>query len=128
MSTKVHLAVDAAGRPVELSVTPGQEHDIKQASRLLADHEPHYVIADKAYDCDEFLQRIEDRGSTAVIPSRSGRTVQRRLLRRQYRRRNQAERFVNRIKHFLRVATRYEKTACNYLGFVQLAALLCWLN
>ena len=128
MSTKVHLAVDAQGRPVELSLTPGQEHDIHQASVLLADHEPDYVIADKAYDCDEFVQRIEERGSTAVIPSRSGRTVQRRLLRKQYRRRNQAERFVNRIKHFRRVAPRYEKTARNYLGFVQLAALCCWLN
>ena len=128
MSTKVHLAVDAQGHPVELSLTPGQDHDIKQASRLLADHEPDYVIADKAYDCDEFIQEIEDRGSIAVIPSRSGRTVQRRLLRRQYRRRNQAERFVNRIKHFRRVATRYENPACNYLGFVQIAALICWLK
>lgn len=128
MSTKVHLAVDAQGRPVELSLTPGQEHDIHQASRLLADHKPDDVIADKAYDSDEFVQQIEDRGSTAVIPSRSGRTVQRRLLRRPYRRRHQVERFVNRIKHFRRVATRYEKTAGNYLDFVQLAALLCWLR
>jgi transposase len=128
MSTKVHLAVDAQGRPVELQLTAGQDHDITQASRLLGDHVPDYVIADKAYDCDEFLDAIATRESTAVIPSRSGRTVQRRLLRRQYRRRNLAERFVNRLKHFRRVATRYEKTARNFLGFVQLAALLCWLK
>lgn len=127
MSTKLHLAVDAQGRPVELSLTAGQAHDVTQASRLLADHEPNYVIADKAYDSDEFLQQIEERGSTAVIPARSGRTVERRLLRRQYRRRQEAERFVNRIKHFRRIATRYEKTARNFLGFVQLAALCCWL-
>lgn len=128
MSTKVHLAVDAQGRPVELQLTPGQDHDITQASRLLSNHVPDYVIADKAYDCDEFLDAIATRESTAVIPSRSGRTVQRRLLRRQYRRRNLAERFVNRIKHFRRIATRYEKTAINFLGFVQLAAILCWLK
>lgn len=127
MSTKLHLAVDAQGRPVELRLTAGQEHDVTQASRLLADHKPHYVIGDKAYDSDEFLQQIEERGSTAVIPARSGRTVERRLLRRQYRRRHQAERFVNRIKHFRRIATRYEKTARNFFGFVQLAALCCWL-
>lgn len=99
-----------------------------QASRLLRDHDPHYLIADKAYDCDEFLAEIRTRGSTPVIPARAGRTVTRRLLRRQYRRRNHVERFVNRIKHFRRVATRYEKTARNFLGFVQLAALFCWIT
>jgi transposase len=126
-STKLHLAVDAKGRPLELTVTPGQEHDICQAPRLLADHEPPYVIADKGYDSDEFVRQVEERGSTAVIPSRSGRTTPRRLLKRQYRRRNHVERFVSRIKHLRRVATRYEKTARNFLGFIQVAALFSWL-
>lgn len=98
-----------------------------EASRLLADHKPRYLIADKGYDSDAFIAEIERRGSTAVIPSRAGRTVSRRLLRTQYRRRNHVERFVNRIKHFRRVATRYEKTARNFLAFVQLAALLTWI-
>ena len=127
-SSKLHLAVDAEGQPVELIVTAGQQHDINQAESLLAEHEPDYVIADKAYDSDDFIESIEDRGSQAVIPSRAGRTVQRRVLRKQYRRRNLAERFVNRIKHYRRVATRYEKTARNFLGFVQLAALFCWIG
>jgi len=122
------MAVEATGRPVELIVTPGQDHDMTQASRLLGDHDPRYLIADKGYDSDAFIARIRRRGSTPVIPSRAGRTVTRRLLRRQYRRRNCVERFVNRIKHFRRVATRYEKTARNFLGFIQLAALLCWIN
>jgi transposase len=121
------MSVDADGRPVELTLTPGQESDICQAPRLLADHQPQYVIADKGYDCDAFVRQIEGRGSTAVIPSRSGRTAPRRLLKRQYRRRNHVERFVNRIKHYRRIATRYEKTARNFLGFIQFAALVCWL-
>ena|SRR5215469_12813714 len=126
-STKIHTAVDAEGRPVELVLTPGQEHDICQAPRLLADHEPDYVIADKGYDSDEFVEQVKDRGSKPVIPSRSGRTAPRRLLKRQYRRRNLVERFVNRIKHFRRIATRYEKTARNFLGFLTFAALFSWL-
>jgi transposase len=109
-------------------VTPGQVHDSQQATTLLADHEPKYVIADKAYDSDEIITAIKRRGSKPVIPSLKRRTKQRRLLRTQYRRRNLAERFVNRIKHFRRIATRYEKTARNFLGFVQLAALCCWLT
>jgi len=111
---------------VELILTAGQQHDINQAPALLAKHEPRYVIADKAYDSDEFIATIQGRGSRAVIPSRAGRTVKRRTLRKQYRRRNLVERFVNRIKHFRRVATRYDKTRRNFLAFAQLAALLCW--
>ena len=109
-------------------LTPGQEHDVCQASTLLADHEPRYVIADKGYDSDEFVDLIGQRGSQAVIPPRSNRTTERRYSRKQYRRRNVVERFVNRIKHYRRIATRYEKTAVNFLGFIQFAALLVWLN
>ncbi len=125
-STKLHLAVDDEGRPLELTVTPGQEHDICQAPRLLADHEPPYVIADKGYDSDELVRHVEKRGSTAVIPSRSGRITPRRQLKRKYRHRNHVERFVSRITHFRRVATQYENTARNFLGLIKLAALLSW--
>jgi transposase len=41
-----------------------------------------------------------------------------------YKLRNVAERFINRIKHYRRVATRYDKTDSNYLGFVCLASLV----
>ena len=108
-------------------LTAGQESDIGQAPRLLASHHPKYVIGDKGYDCDDFVEEIEGRGSKPVIPSRKGRNAPRRLRRHLYRRRNRVERFVNRIKHFRRVATRYEKTARNFLGFIHLAALTCWL-
>jgi transposase len=111
-----------------LLLTPGQEHDICQAPALLGTHQPKYVIADKSYDSGPFVEQIRKRGCAAVIPSRVGRRVPRRLLRKQYRRRNLVERFVNRIKHYRRIATRYEKTARNYLGFVHLAAALIWLT
>ena len=127
-STKLHLAVDGDGGPVEMILTPGQEHDVVQAPTLLAEHQPQYVIADKGYDSDEFVDLITQRGSQAVIPSRSNRPTQRRLSRKQCRRRNIVERFVNRIKHYRRIATRYEKTAVNFLGFLQVAALLFWLT
>lgn len=111
-----------------MRLSPGQEHDICRAGDLLAGHAARYVIADKAYDSDALIQTIEQRGGTAVIPCRAGRTVRRRLLREHSRRRNQVERFVSRLKHFRRIATRYEKTARNFLGFIQLAAVLAWVN
>ena len=122
------MAVDAEGQPVELILTAGQQHDIHQAQSLLAEHKPRSVIADKAHDSDDFVKTIQGRGSRVVIPSRAGRTVQRRTLRKQYRRRNLVERFVNHIKHFRRIATRYDKTGRNSLAFVQLVALLGWIT
>ncbi len=122
---------------MELRVSPGQTHDVTQADNLLAEHCPHYLIADQAYDSDTLRQQVRARGSISVIPSspgrvasgdRAGRTVRRRLLRHQYRRRNLVERFVNRLKHFRRIATRYEKTARNFLGFIHLASTLFWLQ
>ena len=71
---------------MEVILTPGQEHDVCQASTLLADHEPRYVIADKGYDSDEFVDLIGQRGSQAVIPPRSNRTTERRYSRKQVRR------------------------------------------
>lgn len=109
-------------------MTPGQVHDSQRALALLASHEPKHVIADKGYDSDEIIENIERRGSKAVIPSRKLRKQAKRLDRRRYRQRNLVERFVNQIKHFRRIATRYEKTARNFLGFIHLAALCCWIN
>jgi transposase len=45
-----------------------------------------------------------------------------------YRERNRVERFFNRIKHFRRVATRYEKHAANYLAMLKLAAIKIWMR
>lgn len=59
-----------------------------------------------------------------MIPAR-----RRRYDRTRYKLRNVVERFFNRVKHYRRVATRYDKTDHNYFGFVCLAsymtAVLC---
>jgi transposase len=91
---------------------------------LLAEHQPKAVIADKGYDADEFVQKICQRGAHAVIPPRSNRKHPRKFSKRRYKSCNFVERFVNRIKHYRRVATRYEKTARNFLAFVHLASFL----
>lgn len=91
---------------------------------MLGDHKPDAVIADKAYDADAFLDLVTARDAEVVIPPTKGRTIQRRYNRRKYKRRNLIERFINRLKHYRRVATRFEKTARNYLSFAQLASAL----
>ena len=63
-----------------------------------------------------------------VIPPLRCRTVRRRYSKRKYKQRNLVERFINRLKHYRRVATRYEKTARNFLAFTQLASTLVTLG
>lgn len=115
------------GNPVEFILTGGQEADINQGAALAKGHDADAVIADKGYDGDEFVATIEASGAAAVIPPRKNRIFQREYDEHLYKERNLAERFINRIKQYRRVATRYEKTARNFLGFVHVAAIMVLL-
>nr|WP_230947496.1 IS5 family transposase [Burkholderia territorii] len=121
LTTKLHLAIDNAGRPLRLIATAGQVADITCANELVEHLRTAAVIADKGYDSDAFAATIRAAGAKVVIPPRSNRTTKRQYSRVLYRTRNIVERFFNRIKHFRRVATRYDKLAGNYLAFASLA-------
>jgi putative transposase len=125
--TKLHIAVDGLGNPVEFILTGGQEADINQGVALIEGHDPKAVIADKSYDGDNFVEAIEATGAEAVIPPKKNRIFKREYDKTIYKERNLAERFINRIKQFRRVATRYDKTARNFLGFVHVAAIMVLL-
>ncbi|MCP3713397.1 IS5 family transposase [Paraburkholderia sp. CNPSo 3274] len=121
LTTKLHLAVDDAGRPLRLIATEGQVSDISCANELVEHLRTGAVIADKGYDSNAFVESIRTTRAKAVIPPRSNRKTKRRYSRVLYRTRNIVERFFSRIKHFRRVATRYDKLAGNYLAFASLA-------
>jgi transposase len=121
------VSVDGLGNPVEIRLTPGQQADVTQGEALLERHMPDAVIADKGYDSDALVSVIEARKASAVIPPRKNRRVAREYDRVLYKERNLVERFMNRIKQCRRVATRYEKTARNFLAFVQVASLMVLL-
>lgn len=104
-------------------LTGGERHDMSQAEALIADLSPDFVVADKGYDSDPLRTQIRLQGAKPVIPSRQG-FRRRRHDRTRYKLRNLVERFFNRIKHYRRVATRYDKTDRNYFGFVCLASLM----
>jgi len=93
-----------------------------QAEAWIRDLSPQYVVADKGYDSDALRTQIRKQGAMPVIPSRQGHR-RRRHDKIRYRLRNVVERFINKVKHFRRVATRYDKTDANLFGFVCLAAL-----
>ena len=119
----MHAAVNGQGQPVRFSLTGGERHDMIEAKTLLENLSPQYVIGDKAYDSDPLRKQIRRCGAKPVIPGRKG-IRRRRYDRKKYKLRNVVERFFNRVKHYRRVATRYEKTDPNYFGFLCLASLL----
>jgi transposase len=88
---------------------------------------PERLVADKGYSYPSVRAELRRRGIGAVIPTRSNQPRRPGFDRAVYAGRNRVERCVNRLKQFRRVATRYEKRACNYLAMVKLAAALVWL-
>jgi transposase len=120
--------VDALGNPLKVSLTKGQAHDITQAETLTAGITPNAMLADKGYDADSFIQSLAVRGIAIVIPPKSNRKVQRDCDYALYAERNLVERFFNTIKHFRGIATRYEKTARNFLAGLHLVCALAWLK
>ena len=128
MTTKVHVAVDALGNPVRLIVTGGQVADVTQGEALIAGLKAGHVIADKGYDSAGLVKVIEVGGAEAVIPPRSNRKVPREYDEPLDKERNLVERFLNKVKHCRRVATRYEKKAQNFLAFLHVASVMILLR
>jgi len=88
---------------------------------------PAAVIADKGYDSNRFAKMIEQTGAEVVIPSRTNSKEPRSIDENVYKDRNKIERFFNRIKHYRRIATRYDKSAASFLAFLQLTATMTLL-
>lgn len=127
-TTKLHALVNDDGQLLRYVLTGGEVNDITQAEALVRAGEGGSLVGDRAYDSDAFVARIEALGMRAVIPSRSTRKLPRHLDRLAYARRNVIERWFGRLKAFRRVATRYDKTARSYLGFVAAGAALIALT
>jgi len=109
-------------------LTPGQTHDSTQAQALMNGYDYDRVLADKSYDADEILQFIAEQGAEAVIPPRANRKEQREYDTHWYKERHLVECFINKIKHYRRIFSRFEKLAKRYLGFLSFAGALIWLR
>ena len=81
----------------------------------------------KAYDANHVIEALDKKHIRAVIPSTASRKTPRPIDRHLYKERHLVENFFCKIKRYRRVATRYEKTAVNYLGFVLFASIRVWL-
>jgi transposase len=137
--------VDGKGRPLAVTLTPGQRHDSTQLKPLLDTigvprpggqgrprKRPDHLLADRGYSYPTCRRLLRRRGIAHTIPTRvdqrgrPGRPCGFDAVR--YRQRNVVERCVNRLKQWRGIATRFDKRAVNYRAAVVIASLLLWLD
>ena len=106
-----------------ITVTGSQASDGPQLPGLIAGVRTDAVLADKGYDSDANRAAIRSQGAVPCIPPRKNRVAVIEYDRHLYKERNVAERYFARIKQYRRVATRYDKKAANFLGFVWVASI-----
>jgi transposase len=129
LSTKIHVLADALGNPLAIVLTAGQVHDLAGADALVPGMEAEALLADKAYDADQrVIKPLKAAGKTAVIPPKRNRHSPRTYDKALYEARHLIENFFCWAKQFRGIATRYDKTARNFLAACNLVAVLCWLN
>ena len=122
------MSVDGLGNPVRFILTAGNVNDIVQAEALIRGLSFAKLLADKGYDSDRFRASIAQVGAEAVIPSNRSRSQVIPYDKHVYEDRNLVERFFNKIKHFRRIATRYEKTALSFASMLFLVGAMIWLR
>jgi transposase len=135
---------EGEGKPITVTVTPGQEHETTQAAPLLDQvcirgraGRPRRcferVGGDKGYDSRAVRQDIRRRGSVPVIPHRKQPNGEyppsaQGFDKVTYRRRNVIERLIGRLKEYRRIATRYDKLAESFRCFILLGFIRMWLK
>ena len=129
LTTKIHALVDKKGRPIRLLLGAGQESDIARAQELIGQlPKGAMLLADKGYDANALRQAVSEQGAWANIPPKANRKDPICFSKYLYRQRNLVERFFNKIKHYRRIATRYDKLDQNYLAALKLVAVRIWLK
>jgi transposase len=113
---------------VRFELGPGQQNDMAPACSLVGGLARGKVLADRAYDADSLHDVILEEGGEPVIPPRRHRKYQHRYDKFAYRQRWGIEGFFARLKQWRRIATRYDKLAKTFLGFIKLASIMLWLK
>ncbi len=127
-STKIHVRCNAAGLPIGVVLSEGEAHEVTAYDGLMQqrDSDPGAMLADKGYDSDTIRHDLRDSGATPEIPSRSNRKVQYSISKPLYAARSRIECFIGHLKEQRRIATRYDKLATSFVGFVLLGCIRIW--
>ena len=130
-TTKVHIAADANGNPIDFEITGGEVHDSQVAEILIkkSGQVGSKFIADKGYDSEEIREKVRKKEMTPIIPRRSNSTKDNPEFDASlYKLRHLVENLFAKLKHFRSVATRFEKLARNFKAVLFLACSISYLR
>jgi transposase len=129
-TTKIHIAADAHGNPIDFEVTGGEVHDAKVADKIIEKiGAAGHFIADKGYDSDTIRDQARKAGMNPVIPRKSNsKKPNLEFDSYLYKLRHLVENLFARLKHFRSIATRFEKLARNFKAMLFLACSFIWLK
>jgi transposase len=126
LSTKIHVGCRDERTSVAIVLTAGQCHERPVFATVLAQVPPEpavtHAMMDKGYASNPIREHLLAQDSVPVIPSKSNRTVALAYEHDLYKLREKVERFLNQLKQFRRIATRYEKLSQTFLAFIHLVA------
>lgn len=126
-SCKIHVTVDGLGNPLQVFLTAGHRHDSTQAQALLEGFGFERLIVDRGYAAADFVEYLLAQGIEAVIPPHQRTKILRVYDQWLYRERHLVDCFINKIKHFRRIFSRFEKVDLSYVGFLHFVCVLIWL-
>ena len=128
-TTKIHALTDGLCRPIAFLLTGGQVADCTAGDVLLEQMPKSRILhGDKGYDSNAIRHKVEGKGAMPNIPPKANRRWKNCFSPFLYRDRNAIERMFGRLKDFRRIATRYDRSATNFLAAVCLAATVSyWL-
>ncbi len=116
----MHVSVDAHGLPVRSLIREGTVADCTKASELINEISAEYLLADRAYDTDQFLQYVDKKGIQSVIPPQRNRKLKREYDKHLYKLRYLAENAILHFKRWRGIATRYAKNSSSFLAAVHI--------
>ena len=131
-TSKIHLAVDAHGNPIDFIISDGATHDVSIAPALIERlelKETKYICADKGYDSEKLREQIRNAGAQANIPKKkNAKTSNKHMNWDIYKIRHLVENAFARLKHYRAIATRYDKLEQSFASTIALACAFIWLK
>ena len=127
LTTKIHLICVSETCVIALFLRPGQTHDVTGFDSVFEylpeNHSIQNGVMDKAYDSNHVREMLEARQIKAVIPPNRNRAEVIDYDVERYKQRNKVARFINRLKQFRRIVTRYEKRADTFMAFIPIVGV-----
>jgi transposase len=122
------MATNEKGLPIRVRLTGGNKADITEARALIRGLKAKALLADKGYTGKSLRRHLQRRSIKVVIPPRSNLKRPYKYSEYLYKHRNRIERCFNRLKHFRRFATRFDRNDAHYLATATLASISLWLR